>query len=140
MDLEDNHYHLAPNVLIYMLRKGCLTPQAYRKKTHIDRCLHANSHHYPTQKVELLKTLVTQAIHTSSSHSLPSGKSYLTKAIKAHGYSTSQILKSVHCPTFVGLRIRYTKFMLKRTSRPFSRPINLGVISSNKPWTRMIVC
>jgi hypothetical protein len=82
------------DVLISQLPDGSLTHQVYRKNMHTDRYLHAHSHHHPTQKSVVLKTLVTHAIQISTPQFLEKEKSHLTQALKANGYSISQINKS----------------------------------------------
>jgi hypothetical protein len=54
------------DVLISHLPDGSLTHQVFRKKTHTDRYLHAKSHHHPTQKSTVLKTLITRSICNST--------------------------------------------------------------------------
>ena len=41
---------------------GALSHQFYRKKTHTNIYLHAESHHFPAQKTRVLNTPVTCAI------------------------------------------------------------------------------
>jgi hypothetical protein len=50
-----------------------------------------HSHHHPTQKLVVLKALVTLAIHKSSPQFLANEKAYLTKTLLSNGYSLSQI-------------------------------------------------
>jgi hypothetical protein len=79
------------DVLISRLPDGSISHQVYRKKTHTDRYLNASSHHHPTQKYVVLKTLVTRAICNSSPQFLAKEKAHLTKTLLSNGYSLSQI-------------------------------------------------
>jgi len=49
------------DVLLTKKANGRLGYQVYRKKTHIDRYLHVESHHHPTQKVGVIQTLACRA-------------------------------------------------------------------------------
>jgi hypothetical protein len=81
------------DVLISRLHYGSLTHKVYRKPTHIDQYIHALSHHYPTQKSTILKTLTTRAIWISSPQFLEEEKDHMTKAFMTNGYSVSHINK-----------------------------------------------
>ena len=62
MEIEtDNSLH-SIDVLVSFQTYGTLTHQVYRKNTHTKSYLNYNSHHHPTQKSIVLKTMVTQAI------------------------------------------------------------------------------
>jgi len=41
---------------------GSTSHQVYCKKTRMEQHLHANSHHFPTQKFGVLNTLATRAM------------------------------------------------------------------------------
>jgi hypothetical protein len=66
-----------------------------RKLTLIDT-FNASSHHHPTQKSIVLKTLITRAIHISSPQFLAKEKAHLTKTLLSNGYSLSQINQAFH--------------------------------------------
>ena len=51
-------------------KDGKLSTNVYRKKTHTERYLHANSHHHPKQKYGIIKTLTTRASRISDPHHL----------------------------------------------------------------------
>ena len=51
MEVEKDNQIPFLDVLITKRNEGTLGHQVYRKKTHTDRYLHADSHHLPTQKL-----------------------------------------------------------------------------------------
>jgi hypothetical protein len=65
MELEENNSIPFLDVLIKRKSNGDLGHVVYRKKTHTENYLHANSHHHPNQKLGVLKTLATRAIRIS---------------------------------------------------------------------------
>jgi len=76
MNSLSNHVKLAievekdrqlPFIEILLFKKyGKLSSKVYRKKTHIERYLHANSHHHPKIKYGIIKTLNTRASRISN--------------------------------------------------------------------------
>jgi hypothetical protein len=59
MEMEKDSSITFLDVLVYHPPNGSLTHQVYRKKTHTNIYLHAQSHHYPAQKFDVLKIPVT---------------------------------------------------------------------------------
>ena len=76
-------------VRIYLLPDGSISHQVYKKKNHTNRYLNASSHHHPSQKSVVLKTLVTRVIRISSPHFLKNEQAHLTKTLLSNGYSLS---------------------------------------------------
>jgi hypothetical protein len=115
--MEIKKYNSLPflNVLISRLPDGSLTHQVYRNKTHVDRYLHAQSHHHPTQKSIVLKTLVSRAIQIFVPHFLKNERAYVTKALMFDGYSLSQINKA----------FRSTRNQNSKNSNSTSQPLAL---------------
>jgi hypothetical protein len=83
------------------------------KKT---KYLHTHSHHHPTQKSAILKTLITQAIWILDPRALNKEKYHLTKSSVANGYSIAQINKEF----FSSLWPRS-----KKNPPPYSSPLTL---------------
>jgi len=67
----------------------------YRKKTHTENYLHANSHHHPNQKLGVLKTLATRAIRISDETHLDKEIDHLTKTFKNIGYKQKDIKNAI---------------------------------------------
>jgi len=84
------------DVLISHLPDGSLSHQVYRKKTYTDRYLNANSHHDPTQKSIILKTLITRSLCISTPQFVAEEKAHLTKSLMSNGYSLSHINQAFH--------------------------------------------
>ena len=53
---------------------------APRKNTHIGRCLHVNSHHFPPQKNGVISTLVTRALGISDRTLRKKYRAFITMA------------------------------------------------------------
>ena len=51
------------DVLVTKEFDGSISYEDFRKKTHIDRCFLAHSHHRPAHKTVVLNTLVTGSLH-----------------------------------------------------------------------------
>lgn len=58
----------------------------YRKPTHTDRYLHANSHHHPAQKEGVINTLLNRAELLSEPTNLPKERRHLRTAFRKNGY------------------------------------------------------
>ena len=95
MEIEENNRLPFLDVLISRNEDGSISHQVYRKKTHTDRYLHANSHHFPPQKVGVINTLVTRALRISDKDHIKEEIDHLTKFFKDNGYSSGQIRKSI---------------------------------------------
>jgi hypothetical protein len=65
MEIEMNRSLTFLDVLVTKKPNGSLGHSVYRKPTHIDLCLHAKSHHHPSQKHAVLavaRQYVTQNV------------------------------------------------------------------------------
>ena len=60
--IEIEKYGKSPFIDVLLTKKegGGLGYQVYRKDTHTDRYIHANSHYHPSQKVGIIRTLATR--------------------------------------------------------------------------------
>ena len=87
--------NLTPSFLISRKEDGSISHQVYRKKTHTYRYLHANSHHFPSQKVGMINTLVTRALRISDKEHIKEEIDHLAKVFKNNGYSSRQFRNSL---------------------------------------------
>jgi hypothetical protein len=79
MEIEENGIIPFLDILINRKSDGNLGHAVYRKKTHTENYLHADSHHHPNQKLGVLKTLATRAIRISDeTHDLKQEKYHLS--------------------------------------------------------------
>ena len=95
MEIKENNKLPFLDVLMSRKEDGSISHQVYRKKTHTDRYLHANSHHFPPQKVVVINTLVTRALRISDKEHIKEEMDHLAKVFKNNGYSSRQFRKSV---------------------------------------------
>lgn len=98
MELENNQKVL-PFLDVEVMRKedGTLGHTVYRKPTHTNRYLHADSHHHPAQKRGLIHTLVTRATRICEEPKLGLELTKLTDALERNGYparQTRQIIRA----------------------------------------------
>jgi hypothetical protein len=96
MELEENDSIPFLDVLIKRKSNGDLGHAVYRKKTHTENYLHANSHHHPNQKLGVLKTLATRAIRISDEAHLDKETDHLTKTFKNIGYKHKDIKNAIN--------------------------------------------
>ncbi|KAK7864163.1 hypothetical protein R5R35_004079 [Gryllus longicercus] len=83
------------DVLISRRPDGTLGHSVYRKPTHTNRYLHADSHHHPATKRGVLTTLTYRAALISDTDSLNKEKETLRETFLANGYSTSAIQRAL---------------------------------------------
>jgi hypothetical protein len=69
--------------------------QVYRKKTHTDSYLHADSYHHPSQKSGVLNTLAVRAFRISDPDHLKEEIEHLTSVFKNLGYKEWSIKKAI---------------------------------------------
>ena len=82
---EDNKLPFL-DVLLRNKGNGMLGYQVYRRKTHIDIYIHADSHHHPTQKLGIIHTLATRASRISDHENLDEELQHLKFVFKENGY------------------------------------------------------
>ena len=95
MDIEENNKLPFLDVLISRKEDGSVSHQVYRKNTHTDRYLHADSHHFPPQKIRVINTLVTKALRISDKEHIKEEIDHLEKVFEDNGYSGRQFRKVV---------------------------------------------
>lgn len=62
MEVEVNGCFPFLDILLSIMVDGSTSHHVYCKKTHMEQHLHANSHHFPTQKFGVLNALATRAM------------------------------------------------------------------------------
>jgi hypothetical protein len=95
MELEDNNSIPFLDILITRKQDGTLGHKVFRKKTHTDNYLHADSHHHPSQKMGVLNTMATRAARISDEDHLKEEIDHLTKVFKNIGYRDRDIAKAM---------------------------------------------
>ena len=94
MEIEENNFLAFLDVKVMRYRDGTLGHSVYRKPTHTNRYLNANSHHHPSQKQGLIKTLVKRAQRICEAKHLGPEMSLLSNALQCNGYSAATIQKA----------------------------------------------
>ena len=74
---------------------GSLGHQVYKKQTHTYKYFHAESHHHPAKKNDIINTLVTWAIKIADKDHLKQELDHLMKAFINNGYSDKQIKETI---------------------------------------------
>ena len=95
MEIEEENKIPFLDVLITKKNGGVLGHQVYKKNTHTDRYLHADSHHLPTQKIGVLNTLVTRAIRILNEDHLDHEINHFSNVFQMNGYNKNQIMKVI---------------------------------------------
>ena len=75
---------------------GTLVHQVYRKPTHTDRYLHAESQHHPTQKQSAINSLVHRAFSISDKEHLQTELNHLKLALQKNGHDKKDIIKTIN--------------------------------------------
>ena len=63
--------------------------------THTERYLHANSHHFPPQKLGIITTLATRAHRISDIDHIDQELEHLHQVFRMNGYDSKQINKII---------------------------------------------
>lgn len=87
MEQEVDGYLRFLDILISKNRDSSLSHQVFQKKMHTEKYLHANSLHFPAQKMGVLNTLATRALRISDKNSFDKEKSHLLNVFVENGYS-----------------------------------------------------
>ena len=78
-------------------RKGSrLSTGVYRKKTHTDRYINFQSHHHPRVKSGVISCLRNRAMRVCDDEHLKREMIHLKKTLRANGYPSSMISRSLH--------------------------------------------
>jgi hypothetical protein len=95
MEIEKDNSIPLLDVRITKKGDGSFGHEVYRKPMHMDRYLHVDSHHFPSQKLGVLNTLVTQALRIFDEEHVELVLNHLADAFKRNGYSVNQVEKSM---------------------------------------------
>ena len=90
MEIKENNKLPFLDILISRKEDGSISHQVYRKNTHTDRYLHADSHYFPPQKVGVINTIVTRALRISNKEHIKEEIDHLAKVFEDNGYSGRQ--------------------------------------------------
>ncbi|XP_054290083.1 uncharacterized protein LOC129005267 [Macrosteles quadrilineatus] len=82
------------DVLTTRKENGTIGHAVYRKPTHTNRYLNAQSHHHPAQKNGILNTLINRAIRISDMENRISEEKVITSALLSNGYSKKDIKRA----------------------------------------------
>ena len=95
MEIEEKISLPFLDVLVSRNEDGSISHQVFRKRTHTYRYLHANSCHFPSQKVGVINTLLTRALRISDKEHIKEEIDHLEKKIEENGYNGKQFRKIV---------------------------------------------
>jgi len=97
MDIEENKK--SPFLDVLVTKKAdvlnTLGHQVYRKPTHTDRYLHAESHHHPVQKQSAINSLVHRAFIIFDKEHLQVELNHLKQALQKNGHDKKDISKII---------------------------------------------
>ena len=96
IDIEENGKLPFLDVLVSKEANGTLGHQVYRKTTHTDRYLHAESHHHPAQKQSVINSLVHRAFAISDRGHLRTEINHLKQALQNNGHDKKDITKIIN--------------------------------------------
>ena len=82
------------SVLISKKDEASFSHQVFWNKTQKEKYLHANSHHFPTQKLGVLNTLGIWSLRASDENHIDDEKTHLLKVFNKNGYSKSQGIRA----------------------------------------------
>ncbi|XP_018576317.1 uncharacterized protein LOC108914886, partial [Anoplophora glabripennis] len=82
-------------VLVERKPDGTLGHRVYRKPTHTDRYLNAQSHHHPAQKQGIINTLIHRARIISEPRHLAEELEHLRTALRGNGYKAGNIERAI---------------------------------------------
>jgi len=94
MEVENSKQLPFLDVLTTRKSNGTIGHGVYRKPTHTNRYLNAESHHHPAQKNSVLNTLINRAIHISDESSWKDKKEMLQTTLRQNGYLELQVNKA----------------------------------------------
>ncbi|XP_023311228.1 uncharacterized protein LOC111691923 [Anoplophora glabripennis] len=95
MEIEENNKLPFLDVSIIKNRTGGLGYTVYRKPTHTDRYLHAESHHHPSQLNSVLKTLITRSERLTDNEHKTEEIEKVKKALQQNGFSDNNIKRAL---------------------------------------------
>jgi hypothetical protein len=95
MEVESNDRLAFLDVLVYKRDNGTLGHTVYRKPTHTDRYLNADSHHHPAQIASVAHTLVERARRLADPVHLEDELNTVKQALEANGFPRNVIQRAI---------------------------------------------
>ncbi|XP_046391554.1 uncharacterized protein LOC124159689 [Ischnura elegans] len=95
MEIDENGRLPFLDVLVSKKQNGRLGHSVYRKPTHTDQYLNANSHHHPQQKRATFSTLYQRAFSICDGDSIENEKRLIINAFKKNDFSVNTIVNMV---------------------------------------------
>lgn len=143
MEMKENGILPFLDIIINRNQDGSIYHQVYRKKTHTEHYLHANSHHHPSQKIGVLNTLATRVVRISNLDHFEKEKNHLMNVFEKNGYNKHQVIKAfnnaenpknkqplddhvdkVHLPYILGTIDKIVYILKKNNIRTTFKPMN----------------
>ncbi|XP_045534547.1 uncharacterized protein LOC123721120 [Papilio machaon] len=81
------------DVLVKRESSGCLVHTVYRKPTHTDRYLKADSHHHPSYLSSVPRTLINRALRLCDPQFVESELTHVRRVLEDNGYKWRQSLR-----------------------------------------------
>jgi hypothetical protein len=95
MEIEKDNSILFLDVCITKKGNGSFGHEVYRKPTHTDRYLNVDSHHFPSQNLGVVNTLMTRDLRMSDEEHVELELNHLEDAFYSNGYSVNQVEKAM---------------------------------------------
>jgi predicted GIY-YIG superfamily endonuclease/uncharacterized protein (UPF0335 family) len=95
MEIEKNGELPFLDILIYKQPNGKLGHKVYRKPTHTELYLNANSYHHPAQKQAVISTLIHRALEISDKRNKQQEISHVCQTLKVNGYNINNIQRTI---------------------------------------------
>lgn len=96
MEIEENGKLPFLDVLVTKKADNTLGHQVYRKPTHTNRYLHAESHHHPAQKQSAIHSLVHRALSISDQEHLQTELNHLKETLQRNGYNKEEVNRTIN--------------------------------------------
>ena len=95
MEIEKDQALPFLDVQIQKLPTEGFTHTIYRKPTHTNRYLNANSHNHPAQLNSVVHTLVSRSLKLTDNNNKNTEIQTLTNILQQNGYNKKQILRNI---------------------------------------------
>ena len=95
MEIEENNCIPFLDILLIRNNDGSIGHKVFRKKSHTNNYLHADSHHHPAQKIGVLQTLFTRACRISDDNHTDEEITYMKRTFTSLGYNSKSILTAI---------------------------------------------
>ena len=94
MEIEKDNKLPFLDVLVYKKSNGTLGHTVYRKPTHTNRYLNAESHHHPAQLKSVVKTLIKRSERLADNENYNTESKIIKEALQQNGYNEQFIKKA----------------------------------------------